>query len=486
MSATLLLADDSITIQRVIELTFADEDIRVVVAGDGQQAIQKIESERPDIVLADVGMPRLDGYAVATHVKQSPALKHIPVLLLTGAFEPIDEARARHTGCDGVLVKPFEPQKLVAQVKELLRGAHSQALWPAEMPRAQVEQVERVEPVQAIEQPAPVVIEEAPAPRTMPELLRAEQQEVAAPPLSVPAVDPQFDIDPVIDPVFDLSEAELSPATSAEQSEGDDVPNRNDSLPRHARPELPPPADHFESELDMLDAALSRLDPTAHAHELDEATASEFARDLNDLRHDTRTEDANVRPAPPSFGNWDLPRPSQQVESNERRPIDVVAEEIPLQAAPAFAEASAGKPPAPVAPPVQTSAPIQSPAPIAQPPVVPPAIETPAPVIQPTIAAAAPAPPTPSAPSLPTPPAHPQAPIERPTLAAAFSALLAAEKSRPAAQAAAPQISEAAIEAVVKRVLARMAGDTVNRVVLETAERLIREEISRTKDPSGR
>ena len=76
--------------------------------------------------------------------------------------------------------------------------------------------------------------------------------------------------------------------------------------------------------------------------------------------------------------------------------------------------------------------------------------------------------------------------MERPTLAAAFSALLAAEKSRPAAHAAAPQISEAAIEDVVKRVLARMAGDTVTRVVLETAERMIREEISRTKDPSGR
>ncbi|MEI6245794.1 MAG: response regulator, partial [Acidobacteriota bacterium] len=62
MSVTLLLADDSITIQRVIELTFADENIRVVSAGDGQQAIQRIETERPDIVLADVGMPKVDGY----------------------------------------------------------------------------------------------------------------------------------------------------------------------------------------------------------------------------------------------------------------------------------------------------------------------------------------------------------------------------------------------------------------------------------------
>lgn len=472
MGATLLLADDSITIQRVIELTFADEDIRVVVASDGQQAIQKIESERPDIILADVGMPRLDGYGVATHVKTSAALKHIPVLLLTGAFEPIDEPRARATGCDGVLVKPFEPQKLVAQVKELLQGTRSQALWPVDMPRT-----------------------EAPPARPMPEVLRAEQQEVAAPPLSMPAVDPEFDIDPVIDPVFDLSEAEFAPALPAESLEGEDVSNRNsDSPQRHGRPELPPPSDHFESELDMLDAALSRLDPTAHPQELDEETASEFARDLNEMRNEARPEDADIRPAPPSFGNWDLPKPSH-LDALDRRPLDVVAEEIPLRAAapmpmpPAVASPAAAASPQISSPVVQVPAPpVQAPPPVVQAP--PPVVQTPAPAVHVPVqvpvavvapAAAAPAPPAPAAPPPPVAPA-----AERPTLAAAFSALLAAEKSRPAAQAAAPQISEAAIEAVVKRVLARMAGDTVNRVVLETAERLIREEISRTKDPSPR
>src|SRR5689334_18185503 len=122
MPATLLVADDSVTIQRVIELTFANEDVRVVAVGDGQAAVQRIDAERPDIVLADVGMPKLDGYAVATHIKQSPALRDIPVLLLTGAFEPVDEEKARATGCDGILVKPVEPQQLIVRVKELLAG----------------------------------------------------------------------------------------------------------------------------------------------------------------------------------------------------------------------------------------------------------------------------------------------------------------------------------------------------------------------------
>ena len=122
MSKTLLLADDSVTIQRVIELTFAHEDVRVVSVSDGRRAVQWMETEWPDIVLVDVEVPEVDGYAVCAHVKQSSRLKGVPVLLLAGAFEPVDEARAKSIGCDGVLVKPFEPQQLVSRVKSLLGG----------------------------------------------------------------------------------------------------------------------------------------------------------------------------------------------------------------------------------------------------------------------------------------------------------------------------------------------------------------------------
>lgn len=120
MPHQLLLADDSVTIQRVIKLTFADEDVEVVTVGDGEQAVAAIDKQPPDIVLADVGMPGLSGYEVAEHIRTSPKLAHIPVLLLTGAFEPVDEARASAVGCDGVLAKPFEPDVVVARVKELL------------------------------------------------------------------------------------------------------------------------------------------------------------------------------------------------------------------------------------------------------------------------------------------------------------------------------------------------------------------------------
>jgi CheY-like chemotaxis protein len=122
---TLLLADDSVTIQRVIELTFADENVKVVAVSDGDAAIATIDQKPPDIVLADVGMPGRDGYAVAQHVKTTPGLAHIPVVLLTGAFEPIDQVRASAVGCDGVLAKPFEPQLVIGRVKELLARRHA-------------------------------------------------------------------------------------------------------------------------------------------------------------------------------------------------------------------------------------------------------------------------------------------------------------------------------------------------------------------------
>ncbi len=123
MAHRLLLADDSITIQKVIELTFADEEIDVVPVSDGEQAIARLGDERFDIVLADIGMPIKDGFEVAAFVKGHPELKHVPVILLTGAFDPVDDARVSAVGAAAVLAKPFEPQVLVARVRDLLRSA---------------------------------------------------------------------------------------------------------------------------------------------------------------------------------------------------------------------------------------------------------------------------------------------------------------------------------------------------------------------------
>src|SRR5512134_1767111 len=123
MAKKILLADDSITIQKVIELTFSDEDFDVITVGNGRLALERLPEVRPDIVLCDIIMPEKDGYEVCEQIKSNPAWSHIPVLLLTGAFEPFDQERAARARFDGQLAKPFEPETLVAKVKELLARA---------------------------------------------------------------------------------------------------------------------------------------------------------------------------------------------------------------------------------------------------------------------------------------------------------------------------------------------------------------------------
>src|SRR6185503_10869530 len=117
----LLLADDSATIQKVIDLTFADEGVRVVAVGNGQEAIDQLLEVQPDIVLADVFMPARNGYEVCEYVKTNEKLKHIPVVLLVGSFEPFDEAEARRVGADDILTKPFQSiRRLIDRVGALV------------------------------------------------------------------------------------------------------------------------------------------------------------------------------------------------------------------------------------------------------------------------------------------------------------------------------------------------------------------------------
>jgi CheY-like chemotaxis protein len=120
----LLLADDSITIQKVVDLTFADEGMEVTTVGNGEQAIAILEEIAPDIVLADVFMPGRNGYEVCEHIKRDERFRHIPVMLLVGSFEPFDEAEARRVGADDFLTKPFQSIKqLVKKVAALLSGS---------------------------------------------------------------------------------------------------------------------------------------------------------------------------------------------------------------------------------------------------------------------------------------------------------------------------------------------------------------------------
>jgi len=115
-----LLADDSITIQKVVELILTEKGFEVKTVNNGQEALTTMLSYTPDIVLADAEMPVLNGYQLCERIKNNSRTKHIPVLLLAGAFEPIDTELAKSVGADGTLTKPFEAQELLNKINSFL------------------------------------------------------------------------------------------------------------------------------------------------------------------------------------------------------------------------------------------------------------------------------------------------------------------------------------------------------------------------------
>lgn len=388
MPATLLLADDSVTIQRVIELTFAAEDVRVVAVNEGRAVLEWLRQGRPDVVLADVGLPGVDGYELTTAIKTNPELSQVPVLLLTGAFEPIDENLARTSGCDGVLVKPFEPQRLVSLVKELLAGERPAALWPADMPR--------VEQPRAAAAPA---AHATPAAHPTPVPVQVLRSAAPAPPAQVTA---SVRFDQIEEP------GALTPT----------------AVPQGA----------FETGLDDLDMAFSRLDPVAPPSKIDADAVIDFRRDLEELRN----VGPDVPPPPPlapvAVATEALPPTAPQAVTPD--PFEVVEAEWDLPAPATGAAQTMEVEPLPGEEPDEATT-------------------------------AAPA----------------SAPVSAPqSLAGAFSALLAAEQARPfgvKGLSQSPALTEAVVEEVVRRVVSRVTDEVVRKVVSETTERLIREEMER-------
>jgi CheY-like chemotaxis protein len=162
MSIKVLVADDSITIQKVIGIIFSGDEYSLTVVDNGKTAVDKAREINPDILLIDALMPGMTGYEVAEVVRSTPALATKPILILTGSFEPFDEDKAKKCGADDFISKPFESQQILAKVKELLelgatRGTTMAAQAPPQ-PAAEPVSVQAppVAPVFDVPAPAPV------------------------------------------------------------------------------------------------------------------------------------------------------------------------------------------------------------------------------------------------------------------------------------------------------------------------------------------
>lgn len=146
--AVLVVADDSTTIQKVVELSFVDAEMRVQCFEDGLSALEYLKSHPSSIVLADISLPLLNGYELCRELNRDARTASIPVVLLSGTFEPFDVKLAEEVGYSGCLTKPFETSQLVELVESLLqRPADETISSPPANLRSTAEAKPEVEPV---------------------------------------------------------------------------------------------------------------------------------------------------------------------------------------------------------------------------------------------------------------------------------------------------------------------------------------------------
>ena len=187
MKRTILLANDSPTIRRLVRQTFAEGSYEIVEVSNGEAAIKRLDEVRPSIVLADIYMPGKNGYEVCSHVRNHPTLGDIPVVLLVGAFDAFDEEVARQSGATANITKPFEPGALIELVKSLAPVEEEPEPEPVQMPVQMIDEEDRVaEPEPEIElkleektpapapEPTPVPVPPSSAPPASEDLLGLE------------------------------------------------------------------------------------------------------------------------------------------------------------------------------------------------------------------------------------------------------------------------------------------------------------------------
>ena len=116
----ILVVDDSPTVRKIVKVTLAKMGCQVVMAKDGLEALAKIEDEKPDLILLDIIMPRMDGYQVCGLIKKKPHYKHIPVIMLSGKDGLFDKVRGRLAGSTDYITKPFQPHELTETVERHL------------------------------------------------------------------------------------------------------------------------------------------------------------------------------------------------------------------------------------------------------------------------------------------------------------------------------------------------------------------------------
>ncbi|HEX8234957.1 MAG TPA: response regulator [Abditibacteriaceae bacterium] len=122
MSKTILAVDDEKHIVRLVQINLQKEGYNVVTASNGREALDKVNAERPDLIIMDVMMPELDGFGALKILKEDEATASIPVIMLTAKAQDADVFQGWKSGADLYLTKPFNPQELITFVKRIFQG----------------------------------------------------------------------------------------------------------------------------------------------------------------------------------------------------------------------------------------------------------------------------------------------------------------------------------------------------------------------------
>jgi two-component system, OmpR family, alkaline phosphatase synthesis response regulator PhoP len=115
-----LVVDDEIYIVHILDFSLGMEGYEVITALDGEQALERMKAEKPDLVVLDIMMPKLDGYEVCKAIKSNPTTKQTPVILLSAKGRNVDQKLGFDVGADDYITKPFSPRKLVERINQLL------------------------------------------------------------------------------------------------------------------------------------------------------------------------------------------------------------------------------------------------------------------------------------------------------------------------------------------------------------------------------
>ena len=120
--STVLVVEDSVTQREMITDLLKGSGLNVSIATDGVEALEHIEGHRPDLVVLDIVMPRMNGYEVCRRIKADPRTQDVPVVMCSSKGEEFDRYWGMKQGADAYIAKPFQPTELVGTVKQLLRG----------------------------------------------------------------------------------------------------------------------------------------------------------------------------------------------------------------------------------------------------------------------------------------------------------------------------------------------------------------------------